>query len=168
MNILSSKCSIHVLLKRPKEDRKSKFPKKRRVKEPNIVKSFYMRLKLSHNSSIFKNYVAASKIRVDPKHFFMHAKRYSIFNQEVSPLFNPLNNTSIENIYDITVCSPSLKQTSVIKDTASFFLSHVTTTREDDIYLTDITLYDSIIIEEIKELFLTQQVVHVVFLLLSD
>ena len=42
------------------------------------------------------------------------------------------------------------KQTSVIKDPVTFFLSH--TTREDDLFLTDITLSDSIIIEAIKEL----------------
>ena len=42
------------------------------------------------------------------------------------------------------------KQTSVIKDTVTFFLSH--TTHEDDLFLTDITLSDSIIIEAIKEL----------------
>ena len=42
------------------------------------------------------------------------------------------------------------KHTSVIKDPATFFLSHAT--REDDLFLTDITLSDSIIIEEIKEL----------------
>ena len=48
------------------------------------------------------------------------------------------------------MCSPSLKQTSVIKDPVTFFLSH--TTREDDLFLTDITLSDSIIMESIKEL----------------
>ena len=42
------------------------------------------------------------------------------------------------------------KQTSVIKDPVTFFPSH--TTREDDLFLTDITLSDSIIIEAIKEL----------------
>ena len=42
------------------------------------------------------------------------------------------------------------KQTSVIKDPVTFFLSH--TTREDHLFLTDITLSDSIIIEAIKEL----------------
>ena len=42
------------------------------------------------------------------------------------------------------------KQTSVIKDHAIFFRSH--TTREDDLFLTDITLSDSIIIEAIKKL----------------
>ena len=42
------------------------------------------------------------------------------------------------------------KQASVIKDPVTFFLSH--TTREDDLFLTDITLSDSIIIEAIKEL----------------
>ena len=42
------------------------------------------------------------------------------------------------------------KQTSVIKDPVTFFLSH--TTCEDDLFLTDITLSDSIIIEAIKEL----------------
>ena len=42
------------------------------------------------------------------------------------------------------------KETSVIKDPVTIFLSH--TTREDDLFLTDITLSDSIIIEAIKEL----------------
>ena len=42
------------------------------------------------------------------------------------------------------------KQTSLIKDLVTFFLSH--TTREDDLFLTDITLSDSILIEAIKEL----------------
>ena len=42
------------------------------------------------------------------------------------------------------------KQTSVIKDPVTFFLSH--TTHEADLFLTDITLSDSIIIEAIKEL----------------
>ena len=56
------------------------------------------------------------------------------------------------------------KQTSVIKDPVTFFLSH--TTREDDLFLTDITLSDSIIIEAIKELPQTQQVVLMAFLLL--
>ena len=42
------------------------------------------------------------------------------------------------------------KQTSVIKGPVTFFLSH--TTREDDLFLTDITLSDSIIIEATKEL----------------
>ena len=42
------------------------------------------------------------------------------------------------------------EQTSVIKDPVTFFLSH--TTREDDLFLTDITLSDSVIIEAIKEL----------------
>ena len=43
------------------------------------------------------------------------------------------------------------KQTFVIKDPVTFFLSHAT--REDDLFLTDTTLSDSIIIETIKELF---------------
>ena len=41
------------------------------------------------------------------------------------------------------------KHTSVIKDPVTFFLSH--TTREDDLFRTDITLSNSIIIEAIKE-----------------
>ena len=41
-------------------------------------------------------------------------------------------------------------QTFVIKDPVTSFLSH--TTREDDLFLTDVTLSDSIIIEAIKEL----------------
>ena len=42
------------------------------------------------------------------------------------------------------------KQTYVIKDPVTFFLSH--TTREDDLFLTDLILSDSIIIEAIKKL----------------
>ena len=43
------------------------------------------------------------------------------------------------------------KQTSVINDPVTFFLLHATS--EDDLFLTDITLSGSIIIEAIKELF---------------
>ena len=45
------------------------------------------------------------------------------------------------------------KQTSVIKDPVTFYISHAT--REDDLFLTDITLSDSIsiVIQAIKELF---------------
>ena len=43
------------------------------------------------------------------------------------------------------------KRTSVIKDLVTFLLSHVTTTPEDDLFLTDITLTNSIIIEAIKD-----------------
>ena len=85
-------------------------------------------------------------------------KRYSIYKQEVGPLLNPLNNTLTDNKYEIccllvnqfNIVFTKPKQTSVIKDPVTFFLSH--TTREDDLFLTDITLSDSIIIEAIKEL----------------
>ena len=95
------------------------------------------------------------KIKVDPKHFFRYAKRYSICKQEVGPLLNSLNNTLTDNKYEMCCLLANSvftkpKQTSVIKDPVTFFLSH--TTREDDLFLTDITLSDSIIIEAIKEL----------------
>ena len=107
---------------------------------------------------IHEEHVAVSKIKVDPKHFYRYAKRYSICKQEVGPLPNPLNNTLTDNIYDICCVLANQfnsaftkpKQTSVIKDPVTLFLSH--TTREDDLFLTDITLSDSIIIEAIKEL----------------
>ena len=38
---------------------------------------------------IHKEHVAVSKIKVDPKHFFRYAKRYSIFKQEVGPRAQP-------------------------------------------------------------------------------
>ena len=107
---------------------------------------------------IHEEHVAASKIKVDPKHFFRYAKRYSICKQEVGPLLNPLNNTLTDNKYEMCCLLVNQfnsvftkpNQTSVIKDPVTFFLSH--TTREDDLFLTDITLSDSIIIEAIKEL----------------
>ena len=62
INILISKCLIHVPLKRPKEAKKSKFQKERRVlsKKTNLVESFYVHLKLSHNCSLLKNKSAAA------------------------------------------------------------------------------------------------------------
>ena len=108
---------------------------------------------------IHEERVAVSKIKVDPKHFFRYAKIYSICKQEPGPLLNPLNNTLTDNKYEMCYLLVNQfnsgftkpKQTSVIKDPVTFFLSH--TTREDDLFLTDITLSDSITIEAIKELF---------------
>ena len=104
---------------------------------------------------IQEEHVAVSKIKVDPKHFFRYAKRYSICKQEVGPLLNPLNNTLTDNKYEmccllVNQFNSVPKQTSEIKDPVTFFLSH--TTREDDLFLTYITLSNSIIIEAIKEL----------------
>ena len=108
---------------------------------------------------IHEEHVAVSKIKVDPKHFFRYTKKYRICKQEVGPLLNPLNNTLTDNKYEMCCLLANQfnnvftkpKQTSVIKDPVTlFFLSHAT--REDDLFLTDITLCDSIIIEAIKEL----------------
>ena len=68
-------------------------------------------------------------------------------NKRFGPLLNPLNNKYemcclLVNQFNSVFTKP--KQTSVIKDPVTFFLSH--TTREDDLFLTDITLSDSIII----------------------
>ena len=186
MNILISKCSIHhVPLKRPKEARKSKFQKECRVlmgkrtklnriifRTPQIISqllSIEEQINSSHlKEKIHEEHVAVSKIKVDPKHFFRYAKRYSICKQEVSPLLNPLTDTKYEmccllvNQFNSVFTKP--KQTSVIKDPVTFFLSH--TTHEADLFLTDITFSDSITIEAIKELPQTQQVVLMASLLL--
>ena len=50
---------------------------------------------------IHEEHVVVSKIKVDPKHFFMYAKRYSICKQEVGPLLNPLNNTLTDYRYEM-------------------------------------------------------------------
>ena len=129
MNILISKCSIHVPLKRPKEARKNKFQKERRVNE---------------------EHVAVSKIKVDPKHFFRYAKRYSICKREVGPRFNPLTDNKYEmccllvNEFNSVFTKP--KQTSVIKDPVPLFLSH--TTREDDYRPISLTSVLSEVIEK--------------------
>ena len=175
MNILISKCLIHVPLKRLKEASKSKFQTERRVlmrkrtklsriilRTPQIISQLlYIEEKISSShlkETIHEEHVAVSKFRVDPKHFFMYAKRYSICKQEVDPLLSPLNNTLTDNKCEMCcLLAPQFnsvftnpKQTSVIKDPVTFFLSHAT--RKDDLFLTDITLSDSIIIETIKEL----------------
>ena len=165
MNILIYKCSIHVPLKRPKEARKSKFQKERRVlmrkrttlsriilRMPQIISQLlYIEEQISSShlkEKIHEEHVAVSKLKVDPKHFFRYAKRYSICKQEVGPLLNTLTVNKYEmccllaNQFNSVFTQP--KQTSVIKDPVTFFLSH--TTREDDLFLTDITLTDSIII----------------------
>ena len=175
MNILISKCSIHVPLMRPEEARISKFQKQRRVlmrKRPKpsriilrmsqiISQLLYIEEQISSShlkEKIHEEHFAVSKIKVDPEHFFRYAKRYSIYKQEVGPLLNPLNNTLTDNKYEMCCLLANLfnsvftkpKQTSVIKDPVTFFLLH--TTRVDDLFLTDITLSDSIIIEAIKQL----------------
>ena len=188
MNILISKCSIHVPLNRPKADRKSKYQKERRVLMRKRTKLSRIILRTSQiisqllsieeqisnsrlKEKIYEEHVAVSKIKVDPKYLFRYAKRYSICKQEASPLFNPLNNTLSDNKYEMCCLLANQlnsvftnpKQTSVIEDPVTFSLSH--TTREDDLFLTDITLSGSIIIEAIKELPQTQQVVLMASLL---
>ena len=105
-----------------------------------------------------EEHVAVAKIKVDPKHFLRYAKRYSICKQGVGPLLNPLNSTLNDNKYEMCCLLVNQfnsvftkpKQTSVITDPVTFFLSH--TTRDEDLFLTDITLSDSLITEVIKEL----------------
>ena len=175
INIFISTCLIHVPLKRPKEARKSKFQKERRVimrkrtklsriilSTPQIISqllSIEEQISSRHfKEKIHEEHVAVSKIEVDPKNFFRYAKRYSICKQDIGPLVNPLNTTLTDNKYEMCCLLANQfnsvytkpKQTSVIKDPVTFFLSH--TTREDNLFLTDITLSDSIIIEAIKEL----------------
>ena len=132
------------------------------LRTPQIISqllSIEEQISSSHlKEKIHEEHVAVSKIKVDPKHFFRYAKRYRICKQDVGPLLNPLNNTLTDNKYKM--CSLLVnqfnsvftkpKQTSVIKDPVTFFLSH--TTRVADLFLTDITFSDSIIIEAIKEL----------------
>ena len=66
---------------------------------------------------------------------------YCNINQNVNEI---VINAELEKVFT------KPKQTSVIKDPVTFFLSH--TTHEADLFLTDITFSDSIIIEAIKEL----------------
>ena len=157
-------------LKHPKEARKSKFQKEHRVlmrqktklsiiilRTPQIISQLlYIEEQISSShlkEKIHEEHVAVSKIKVDPKHFFMYAKRYSICKQEVGPLLNPLLNTLTDKKYEMCCLLANQfnsvftkpKQTSVIKDPVTFFFS--LTTREDDLFLTYITLSDSIIIE---------------------
>ena len=171
MNFLISKCSIHVPLMRPKEARKSKFQKERRVlmrkrtklskiilRTPQLISQLlYIEEQISSShlkEKIQEEHVAVSKII----NFFRYAKRYSICKQEVGPLLNPLNNTLTVNKYEICCLLANQfnsvftkpKQTSVINDPVTLLHSH--TTRENDLFLTYITLSDSIIIEAIKEL----------------
>ena len=105
---------------------------------------------------IHEEHVAVSKIKVDHKHFFRYAKRYSICKQEVGPLLNPLNNTLTDNKYEMCYLLANQfnsvftkhKHIYVIKDSVTFSLSHTT---RDDLFLTDINPSDSIIIEAVKE-----------------
>ena len=45
---------------------------------------------------INEEHVDVFKIKVDPKHFFRYAKRYSICKQEVGPLLNTLTDNKYE------------------------------------------------------------------------
>ena len=132
------------------------------LRTPQIISQLLYieeQISISHlEERIHEEHVAVSKFKIDPKHFFIYAKRYSICKQEVGPLLNPLNNPLTDNKYEMCCLLANQfncvftkpKQTSAIKDPVTFFLSH--TTREDDLFLTDITVSDSIIIDVIKEI----------------
>ena len=132
------------------------------LRTPQIISQLlYIEEQISSShlkEKIHEEQVAVSKIKADPKHFFRYAKRYSICKQEVGPLLITLNNTLTDNKYEMSCLLANQfngvftkpKQTSVIKEPVTFFFSH--TTREDDLFLTDITLSDSIIIEALKKL----------------
>ena len=87
---------------------------------------------------IHEEHVAVSKIKVDPKHFYMYSKRYSICKQEVGPLLNPLN-TLTDNKYEMCCLLANqfnsvftkLKQTSVIEDPVTYFLCMQPTRKTD-------------------------------------
>ena len=136
-------------LNRPKEVIQSKFQKECRVlmrKRTKLIRIIlrtaqmisqllYIEEQISSRhleEKIHEDHVDVSKIKVDPKHFFRYAKRYSICEQEVGPLLNPLNNTLTDNTYEMCCLLPNQfnsvftkpKQTSVIKDPVTFFLSH--------------------------------------------
>ena len=142
------------------------------LRTPQIISqllSIEEQISSSHlKEKIHEEHVAVSKIKVDPKHFFRYAKRYSICKQEVGPLLNTLTDNKYEMccllVKQFNSVFTKPKQTSVIKDPVTFFLSHPT--READLFLTDITFSDSIIIDAIKELPQTQQVVLMTSLLL--
>ena len=103
-----------------------------------------------------------------------YAKRYSICKQEVDPLLNPLNNTLTDNKYEMCCLLANQfngvftkpKQTSVIKDPATFFLSH--TTRGEDLFLTYITLLIKLLLKQLRNFPQTQQVVLMASLHHSD
>ena len=109
---------------------------------------------------IHEEHVAVSNIKVDPKHFLRYIKRFSICKQEVGPLLNRLKNILTDNKYEMCCLLvnqfnsvfPKSNQTYFIKDHVTIFISHATTTREDDSFQTDITLSNSISIETINEL----------------
>ena len=103
MNILFSKCSIHVPLKRPNKAIKYKFQKEHSVsmrkrtilRMPQII-SQHCRTNEQQPFERDKNHeehVAVSKIKVDYKYFYRYSKRYSICKQEVGPLLNPNKQT---------------------------------------------------------------------------
>ena len=117
MTILISKCSIHVPLKRPKGDKKYIFQKERRVlmrkttklsriilcTPPIISQLLYIEKQISSHlkRKNHEKYVAVSKIKVDPKHWFMYAILYIICKQEIDPLLGQLNNTLTDNKYEM-------------------------------------------------------------------
>ena len=125
INILISKCSIHVPLKRPKEARNINFKR-------NVSNYLYIEEQISSShlkEKIHEENVAVSKIKVDPKHFFRYAKRYRICKHEVGLLLKPLNNTLTDNKYEMCCLLANqfnsvitkTKQTSVIKESVTFF-----------------------------------------------
>ena len=104
--------------------------------------------------------LAVTRIKYDSKYFFRYAKKFSVCASEIGPLYDKKRNLLTSD--KLEMCAILLEQFNSVFTTPhpnkqvfdpDVFLSvESITCQDDELFLTDITITESIIIDSIREL----------------
>ena len=173
IDTISEKCTKFVPLKQSKKRKVSRFHPERKIimrkrlklKPALLIKSQLVMLQNqlceSHlDEKLFEENAAVTKIHEEPNYFFRYAKKFSICKTDISPLMNHATNSLRNDKHEMcrllvdqftsvfTIPDPQ----QIITDRVSFFAHELYTGINKSLFLTDIMLYEDIIIEAIHEL----------------
>ena len=101
-----------------------------------------------------------ANIKSDPNYFFRYAKKFSVCVNDVGPLYDKKINLLTSDKLDM--CTILLKQFNrvcttplpmkLVTDPESFFSAESITSQDDEVFLTNIIIIESLIIDSIKKL----------------
>ena len=104
--------------------------------------------------------LAVTRIKSDSKYFFRYAKKFSVCASEIGPLYDKKRNLLTSD--KLEMCAILLEQFNSVFTTPHpnkqvfdpdvFFSVESITCQDDELFLTDITITKSIIIDSIREL----------------
>ena len=101
-----------------------------------------------------------AKIKSDPNYFFRYAKKFSVCVSDIGPLYDKKRNLLTSDKLEMcpllfeqfnSVCTTPLPNKQVT-DPESLFSVESITSQDDDVFLTNIIITESLIIDSIKEL----------------